>query len=72
LPDNVGEVAGEVIERNFGVADALAANTEVTPFSPMYGGLAVCTHDDATETTALFSDVTVEVLQPSGPTSNKK
>jgi hypothetical protein len=47
-------------------------NTEVAPFSPMYAGLAVCAHDDAAETTAVFSDVTVEVLPPSGPTSNKK
>src|SRR5574340_593142 len=36
-------------------------NTEVAPFSPMYAGLAVCAHDDAAETTAVFSEVTVEV-----------
>jgi hypothetical protein len=37
----------------------------------MYAGLAVCAHDDAAETTAVFSDVTVEVL-PSAPASKKK
>ena len=47
-------------------------NTEVAPFSPMYVGLAVCAHDDAAETTAVFSDVTVEVRQPPVPASNKK
>jgi hypothetical protein len=47
-------------------------NTEVAPFSPMYAGLAVCAHDDAAETTAVFSDVTVEMLPPAGPASNKK
>lgn len=41
-------------------------NTEVAPFSPMYAGLAVCAHDDATETTAVFSDVTVESLEAPG------
>jgi len=54
--------------------DALTemGDTEVAPFSPMYAGLAVCAHDDAAETTAVFSDVTVEVLQPAGPASNNK
>ncbi len=37
-------------------------NTEIAPFSPMYAGLAVCAHDDNAETTAVFSDVSVEVL----------
>jgi TolB protein len=37
-------------------------STELAPFSPMYVGLGVCAHDDKAETTALFSDVTVEVL----------
>ena len=34
--------------------------TELAPFSPIYAGLGVCAHDDAAETTAVFSDVTVE------------
>src|ERR1017187_7689528 len=38
--------------------------TELAPFSPMYAGLAGCAHDDKAETTAVFSDVTVEVLPP--------
>ena len=46
-------------------------NTELAPFSPMYAGLGVCAHDDKAETTAVFSDVTVEVLPPS-PASKKK
>jgi TolB protein len=37
-------------------------NTEVARFSPLYAGLGVCAHDDKAETTAIFSDVTVEVL----------
>ena len=45
-------------------------NTELAPFSPMYAGLGVCAHDDAAETTAVFSDVTVEVLPPA-PASAK-
>ncbi len=47
-------------------------NTEVAPFTPMYAGLAVCAHDDAAETTAVFSDVSLEALQPAGPASGKK
>jgi hypothetical protein len=46
-------------------------NTELAPFTPMYAGLAVCAHDDAAETTAVFSDVTVEVL-PTPAASKKK
>jgi len=38
-------------------------NTEVAPFSPMFAGLFVCAHDDKTEVTAVFSDVTIESLQ---------
>ena len=37
-------------------------STELAPFTPMYVGLAVCAHDDKAETTAVFSDVTVEAL----------
>ena len=55
-----------------GGALAEMGNTEVAPFSPMYAGLAVCAHDDAAETTAVFSDVSVEVLPPAGPASKKK
>ncbi len=50
-----------------GGALAEMGNTELAPFSPMYAGLAVCAHDDAAETTAVFSEVTVEVLPPPGP-----
>ena len=39
-------------------------STELAPFSPAYAGLAVCAHDDKAETVAVFSDVTVEQLQP--------
>ena len=39
-------------------------STELAPFSPMYAGLGVCAHDDKAETTAVFSDVKVEVLPP--------
>jgi hypothetical protein len=39
-------------------------NTEIAAFSPMYAGLGVCAHDDAAETTAVFSDVSVEALPP--------
>jgi hypothetical protein len=46
-------------------------NTEVARFTPMYVGLAVCAHDDAAETTAVFSDVTLEVLPSPAPPSNK-
>jgi TolB protein len=42
-------------------------DTELAPFSPMYAGLAVCAHDDAAETTAIFSDVTIEPLAPAAP-----
>jgi TolB protein len=55
-----------------GGALAEAGNTEVAPFSPMYAGLAVCAHDDAAEITAVFSDVTLEAVQPPGPQSDKK
>lgn len=44
-------------------------STELAPFSPMFAGLAVCAHDDKAETTAIFSDVSVEVLPPA---ANKK
>jgi TolB protein len=47
-----------------GGALAEMGSTEVAPFSPMYAGLGVCAHDDKAETTAVFSDVTVEVLPP--------
>jgi TolB protein len=47
-------------------------STEVAPFSPMYAGLAVCAHDDAAETTAVFSNVTMEVLPPPAPAPSKK
>jgi hypothetical protein len=39
-------------------------DTEVAPFSPVYAGLGVCAHDDAAETTAVFSGVTIEILPP--------
>ena len=42
-------------------------NTELAPFSPMYAGLGVCAHDDKAETTAIFSDVSVEILPPPPP-----
>ena len=42
-------------------------DTELPTFSPMYAGLAVCAHDDAAETTAVFSDVTIEPLVPATP-----
>jgi TolB protein len=42
-------------------------DTELSPFTPMYVGLAVCAHDDAAETTAVFSNVTVEVSPPAPP-----
>lgn len=38
-------------------------NTEMSTLAPVYAGLAVCAHDDKAETTAIFSDVTVEPLQ---------
>ena len=47
-------------------------NTEMAPFSPMYAGLGVCAHDDKAETTALFSDVSVEVLAPPAAAASKK
>ena len=43
---------------------------ELAPFSPIYAGLGVCAHDDKAETTAIFSDVAIEVLPP--PTPAKK
>jgi hypothetical protein len=58
-----GKEGGELVEMG---------NTEMAPFSPMYAGLAVCAHDDASETTAVFSDVTVEVLPPAAPGSKKQ
>jgi TolB protein len=42
-------------------------STELPPFTPMYAGLGVCAHDDKAETTAIFSDVSVEVLPPPPP-----
>ena len=39
-------------------------STELAPFGPAYAGLAVCAHDDKAETAAVFSDVTIEQLQP--------
>jgi hypothetical protein len=35
---------------------------ELSPFAPMYVGLGVCAHDDNAETTAVFSDVTIEPI----------
>jgi hypothetical protein len=35
---------------------------ELSPFAPMYVGLGVCAHDDSAETTAVFSDVTIEPI----------
>jgi len=50
-----GKAGGEAAEMG---------NTELAPFSPMYVGLGVCAHDDNAETTAVFSDVSVEPLPP--------
>ena len=47
-------------------------NTEMAPFGPMYAGLGVCAHDDKAETTAVFSDVSVEVLAPPPPAPASK
>jgi hypothetical protein len=48
-------------------------STELAPFHPLYVGLGVCAHDDKAETTAVFSDVTVEVLPVApAPASKKK
>jgi TolB protein len=55
-----------------GGALAEMGGTELAPFSPMYAGLGVCAHDDKAETTAVFSDVTVEVLPPPAPPADKK
>ncbi len=55
-----------------GGALAEMGSTEMAPFSPMYAGLGVCAHDDKAETTAVFSDVTVEVLPPPAPPAGKK
>jgi TolB protein len=55
-----------------GGALAEMGSTELAPFSPMYVGLGVCAHDDKAETTALFSDVTVEELARPAPASKKK
>jgi hypothetical protein len=48
-------------------------NTEMATFGPIYAGLGVCAHDDKAETTAVFSDVSVEVLAPppAAPASKK-
>ena len=35
---------------------------ELSPFTPTYVGLGVCAHDDNAETTAVFSDVTIEPI----------
>ena len=53
-----------------GGALAEMGGTELSPFSPMYVGLGVCAHDDKAETTAVFSDVTVEVLPPPAPAAH--
>jgi TolB protein len=42
-------------------------NTELAPFAPLYVGLGVCAHDDKAETTAIFSNVTVEMLPIPAP-----
>jgi TolB protein len=55
-----------------GGALAEMGGTELAPFGPIYAGLGVCAHDDKAETTAVFSDVTVEVLPPPAPASDKK
>lgn len=47
-----------------GGALAEMGNTELAPFSPIYAGLGACAHDDTAQTTAVFSDVTVELLPP--------
>ena len=38
-------------------------DTELSSFDPVYAGLGVCAHDDNAETTAVFTDVTVESLK---------
>lgn len=55
-----------------GGALAEMGNTEMAPFSPIYAGLGVCAHDDTAETTAIFSDVTVEILPPPSGAASKK
>lgn len=55
-----------------GGALAEMGSTELAPFAPMYAGLGVCAHDDKAETTAVFSDVIVEVPPPPAPASPKK
>ncbi len=47
-------------------------STEVAPFSPVYAGIGVCAHDDKAETTAVLSNVTVEVLPPPEPAVKKQ
>jgi TolB protein len=47
-------------------------DTELATFNPMYVGLAVCAHDDAAETTAVFSNVTVEIVPLPPPSANAK
>jgi hypothetical protein len=45
-------------------------DTELSPFTPVYAGIGVCAHDDNAETTAVFTDVSVEPLSaapPAGP-----
>ena len=40
-----------------------AGSTEVRLGDPVYVGLAVCAHDDKAETTAVFSNLTIEKLE---------
>jgi TolB protein len=54
-----------------GTAFAELGSTEMAPFAPVYAGLGVCAHDDKAETTAVFSDVTIEPL-PAPPNTKKK
>lgn len=47
--------------------------TDVNVGNPVYVGLAVCPHDDKTSLTAVFSDVSLEVLPPTpGPQPGQK
>ncbi len=47
-------------------------DTELATFNPVYVGLAVCAHDDAAETTAVFSNVTLDVAPPAPPAAAPK
>jgi hypothetical protein len=38
-------------------------DTELATFNPVYAGIGVCAHDDNAQTTAVFTDVTVESLK---------